>query len=80
MILTPIYLLSMLRRMFYGYKVFNVPNPYFKDSGPRELFILIDLKEKDKSDDKIEFSQSSNQSKEVRPEKEIEKLDEPKQV
>ncbi|XP_057816363.1 NAD(P)H-quinone oxidoreductase chain 4, chloroplastic-like [Cryptomeria japonica] len=43
MILTPIYLLSMLRRMFYGYKVLNVPNPYFKDSGPRELFILICL-------------------------------------
>nr|YP_009652663.1 NADH-plastoquinone oxidoreductase subunit 4 [Juniperus recurva]YP_009679232.1 NADH-plastoquinone oxidoreductase subunit 4 [Juniperus squamata]YP_010332417.1 NADH-plastoquinone oxidoreductase subunit 4 [Juniperus przewalskii subsp. pendula]YP_010426982.1 NADH-plastoquinone oxidoreductase subunit 4 [Juniperus pingii]QJU04322.1 NADH-plastoquinone oxidoreductase subunit 4 [Juniperus saltuaria]UNQ87695.1 NADH-plastoquinone oxidoreductase subunit 4 [Juniperus przewalskii]QCF45949.1 NADH-plastoqu len=43
MILTPIYLLSMLRQMFYGYKVFNIPNPYFQDSGPRELFILICL-------------------------------------
>nr|QYB21016.1 NADH-plastoquinone oxidoreductase subunit 4 [Austrocedrus chilensis]BBN66409.1 NADH-plastoquinone oxidoreductase subunit 4 [Austrocedrus chilensis] len=43
MLLTPIYLLSMLRRMFYGYKVLNVPNPYFKDLGPRELFILICL-------------------------------------
>nr|YP_010545505.1 NADH-plastoquinone oxidoreductase subunit 4 [Eremophila spongiocarpa]UYG23847.1 NADH-plastoquinone oxidoreductase subunit 4 [Eremophila spongiocarpa] len=41
MILTPIYLLSMLRQMFYGYKIFNVPNSYFFDSGPRELFISI---------------------------------------
>ncbi len=29
MILTPIYLLSMIRQMFYGYKLFNVPNSYF---------------------------------------------------
>lgn len=29
MILTPIYLLSMSRQMFYGYKLFNVPNSYF---------------------------------------------------
>nr|QYB22457.1 NADH-plastoquinone oxidoreductase subunit 4 [Saxegothaea conspicua]BBF91307.1 NADH-plastoquinone oxidoreductase subunit 4 [Saxegothaea conspicua] len=43
MILTPIYLLSMLRQMFFGYKVFNVPNPYFTDSGPREIFLLICL-------------------------------------
>nr|ANO45636.1 NADH-plastoquinone oxidoreductase subunit 4 [Petermannia cirrosa] len=41
MILTPIYLLSMLRQMFYGYKLFNVPNLNFLDSGPRELFISI---------------------------------------
>nr|YP_009827209.1 NADH-plastoquinone oxidoreductase subunit 4 [Podocarpus neriifolius]YP_010355119.1 NADH-plastoquinone oxidoreductase subunit 4 [Podocarpus macrophyllus]WEF49925.1 NADH-plastoquinone oxidoreductase subunit 4 [Podocarpus macrophyllus var. maki]QIU83743.1 NADH-plastoquinone oxidoreductase subunit 4 [Podocarpus neriifolius]UOK15678.1 NADH-plastoquinone oxidoreductase subunit 4 [Podocarpus macrophyllus]WDR39319.1 NADH-plastoquinone oxidoreductase subunit 4 [Podocarpus macrophyllus] len=41
MILTPIYLLSMLRQMFFGYKVLNVPNPYFTDSGPREIFISI---------------------------------------
>uniref|UniRef100_A0AAT9KSL9 NAD(P)H-quinone oxidoreductase chain 4, chloroplastic n=2 Tax=Chamaerhodos TaxID=57915 RepID=A0AAT9KSL9_9ROSA len=41
MILTPIYLLSMLRQMFYGYKLFNAPNSYFFDSGPRELFISI---------------------------------------
>nr|YP_009485187.1 NdhD [Barclaya kunstleri]YP_010391503.1 NADH dehydrogenase subunit 4 [Barclaya rotundifolia]AUD56374.1 NdhD [Barclaya kunstleri]UPX03411.1 NADH dehydrogenase subunit 4 [Barclaya rotundifolia] len=41
MILTPIYSLSMSRQMFYGYKVFNVPNSYFVDSGPREIFILI---------------------------------------
>lgn len=41
MILTPIYLLSMLRQMFYGSKLFNVPNANFVDSGPRELFILI---------------------------------------
>ena len=34
MILTPIYLLSMLRQMFYGYQLFNVPNANFVDSGP----------------------------------------------
>ncbi|KAL0532900.1 hypothetical protein IC582_031022 [Cucumis melo] len=28
-ILTPIYLLSMLRQMFYGYKLFNAKNSYF---------------------------------------------------
>ncbi|RYR17945.1 hypothetical protein Ahy_B03g062597 isoform E [Arachis hypogaea] len=27
-ILTPIYSLSMLRQMFYGYKLFNTPNSY----------------------------------------------------
>nr|YP_010439938.1 NADH-plastoquinone oxidoreductase subunit 4 [Syzygium rehderianum]UTD44984.1 NADH-plastoquinone oxidoreductase subunit 4 [Syzygium rehderianum] len=43
MILTPIYLLSMLRQMFYGYKLFNVPNSYFFDSGPRELFVSISI-------------------------------------
>nr|AWI73517.1 NADH dehydrogenase subunit 4 [Tonduzia stenophylla] len=43
MMLTPIYSLSMSRQMFYGYKLFNVPNPYFFDSGPRELFLSISL-------------------------------------
>nr|YP_009319525.1 NADH dehydrogenase subunit 4 [Pterogastra divaricata]APA18582.1 NADH dehydrogenase subunit 4 [Pterogastra divaricata] len=43
MILTPIYLLSMLRQMFYGYKILNSQNSYFCDSGPRELFILISI-------------------------------------
>nr|YP_009317436.1 NADH dehydrogenase subunit 4 [Coccinia grandis]AOX48725.1 NADH dehydrogenase subunit 4 [Coccinia grandis]AOX48810.1 NADH dehydrogenase subunit 4 [Coccinia grandis] len=43
MILTPIYLLSMLRQMFYGYKLFNAPNSYFFDSGPRELFVAISI-------------------------------------
>nr|QDF64409.1 NADH-plastoquinone oxidoreductase subunit 4 [Teucrium stocksianum subsp. stenophyllum] len=43
MILTPIYLLSMLRQMFYGYKIFNGLNSYFFDSGPRELFLLISI-------------------------------------
>nr|AWJ60358.1 NADH-plastoquinone oxidoreductase subunit 4 [Ginkgo biloba] len=43
MILTPTHLLSMLRRMFYGYKLLNVPKYYFTDSGPREIFILICL-------------------------------------
>nr|YP_009670208.1 NADH dehydrogenase subunit D [Memecylon pauciflorum]QCW95527.1 NADH dehydrogenase subunit D [Memecylon pauciflorum]QFQ49024.1 NADH-plastoquinone oxidoreductase subunit 4 [Memecylon ligustrifolium] len=43
MILTPIYLLSMLRQMFYGYKIFNAQNSYFFDSGPRELFISISI-------------------------------------
>nr|YP_010970031.1 NADH-plastoquinone oxidoreductase subunit 4 [Taenitis blechnoides]WNR49244.1 NADH-plastoquinone oxidoreductase subunit 4 [Taenitis blechnoides] len=40
-ILTPIYLLSMLRRIFYGYKRFAKSNPYLIDLGPRELFTLI---------------------------------------
>nr|ANY93430.2 NdhD [Hagenia abyssinica] len=43
MILTPIYSLSMLRQMFYGYKLFYPPNSYFFDSGPRELFISISI-------------------------------------
>nr|QWE50960.1 NADH dehydrogenase subunit 4 [Casuarina equisetifolia] len=43
MILTPIYSLSMLRQMFYGYKFLNAPNSYFLDSGPRELFISISI-------------------------------------
>ncbi|KAI4297919.1 hypothetical protein L6164_037774 [Bauhinia variegata] len=42
-ILTPIYSLSMLRQMFYGYKLFNTPNFSFFDSGPRELFISISI-------------------------------------
>nr|YP_009041062.1 NdhD [Tetraphis pellucida]AIB08499.1 NdhD [Tetraphis pellucida] len=42
-ILTPIYLLSMLRQMFYGYKSskFKIFSPI--DAGPREIFILICL-------------------------------------
>nr|YP_009414784.1 NADH dehydrogenase subunit 4 [Platycodon grandiflorus]ARR27782.1 NADH dehydrogenase subunit 4 [Platycodon grandiflorus]UBK12188.1 NADH dehydrogenase subunit 4 [Platycodon grandiflorus]UXO94486.1 NADH-plastoquinone oxidoreductase subunit 4 [Platycodon grandiflorus]WCD61579.1 NADH-plastoquinone oxidoreductase subunit 4 [Platycodon grandiflorus] len=43
MILTPIYSLSMLRQIFYGYKLFNVPNSYVFDFGPRELFITISI-------------------------------------
>ena len=42
-ILTPIYSLSMLRQIFYGYKLFNAPNSYFVDSGPRELFLSISI-------------------------------------
>nr|YP_010640297.1 NADH-plastoquinone oxidoreductase subunit 4 [Micranthes atrata]WBQ53194.1 NADH-plastoquinone oxidoreductase subunit 4 [Micranthes atrata] len=42
-ILTPIYSLSMSRQMFYGYKLFNAPNSYFFDSGPRELFVSISI-------------------------------------
>nr|WOC92154.1 NADH-plastoquinone oxidoreductase subunit 4 [Utricularia subulata] len=41
MILTPIYLLAMLRQMFYGYKIFSISNYSFLDSGPRELFLSI---------------------------------------
>nr|QVV41436.1 NADH-plastoquinone oxidoreductase subunit 4 [Bridelia tomentosa] len=41
MILTPIYLLSMLRQMFHGYKLFNATNYSFFDYGPRELFVSI---------------------------------------
>nr|YP_010932000.1 NADH-plastoquinone oxidoreductase subunit 4 [Pleurozia acinosa]WKR35022.1 NADH-plastoquinone oxidoreductase subunit 4 [Pleurozia acinosa] len=40
-ILTPIYLLSMLRQMFYGYKFQKTSN--FTDAGPREIFISICL-------------------------------------
>ena len=43
MILTPIYSLSMLRQMFYGYKLFTVTNSYFVDSGPREFFVSISI-------------------------------------
>uniref|UniRef100_A0A453PMF9 Uncharacterized protein n=1 Tax=Aegilops tauschii subsp. strangulata TaxID=200361 RepID=A0A453PMF9_AEGTS len=43
MILTPIYLLSMLCQMFYGYKLFNVSNANFVDSGPRELYFNLYL-------------------------------------
>nr|YP_009339232.1 NADH-plastoquinone oxidoreductase subunit 4 [Pelargonium spinosum]API85189.1 NADH-plastoquinone oxidoreductase subunit 4 [Pelargonium spinosum] len=43
MILTPIYSLSMLRQMFYGYRFFNAPNSSFFDSGPRELFVSISI-------------------------------------
>nr|YP_009435365.1 NADH dehydrogenase subunit 4 [Lobelia patula]ATG25367.1 NADH dehydrogenase subunit 4 [Lobelia patula] len=43
MILTPIYSLSMLRQMFYGYKLFNRSNSYVFDFGPRELFVSISL-------------------------------------
>lgn len=42
-ILTPIYLLSMLRQMFYGYKFPNLLIPYLTDAGPREIFISICL-------------------------------------
>nr|YP_003795631.1 NADH-plastoquinone oxidoreductase subunit 4 [Pteridium aquilinum subsp. aquilinum]ADK47555.1 NADH-plastoquinone oxidoreductase subunit 4 [Pteridium aquilinum subsp. aquilinum]QRK25954.1 NADH-plastoquinone oxidoreductase subunit 4 [Pteridium aquilinum subsp. japonicum] len=38
-VLTSIYLLSMLRRIFYGYRLVNESNPYLIDFGPRELFI-----------------------------------------
>nr|WIA67604.1 NADH-plastoquinone oxidoreductase subunit 4 [Apopellia endiviifolia]WIA67692.1 NADH-plastoquinone oxidoreductase subunit 4 [Apopellia endiviifolia] len=42
-ILTPIYLLSMLRQMFYGFKFTNTLIPYLMDAGPREIFISICL-------------------------------------
>nr|YP_009144377.1 NADH-plastoquinone oxidoreductase subunit 4 [Carex siderosticta]AKJ25355.1 NADH-plastoquinone oxidoreductase subunit 4 [Carex siderosticta]UZA62286.1 NADH-plastoquinone oxidoreductase subunit 4 [Carex siderosticta] len=40
-ILTPIYFLSILRQMFYGYKLFHVSNSNFfdSDSGSREVFL-----------------------------------------
>lgn len=38
-ILTPIYLLSMLRQMFYGYKSSEISITYFRDAVPREIFI-----------------------------------------
>nr|WOC91994.1 NADH-plastoquinone oxidoreductase subunit 4 [Utricularia pubescens] len=43
MILTPIYLLAMLRQLFYGYKIFSMSNYSFLDSGPRELFLSISI-------------------------------------
>lgn len=44
-VLTPIYLLSILRQVFYGYKLFHVSNSNFfdSDSGSRELFLSICL-------------------------------------
>jgi NAD(P)H-quinone oxidoreductase subunit 4 len=42
-ILTPIYLLSMVRQMFYGYKSFNVNNDVNLDASPREIFVLSSL-------------------------------------
>nr|WMV00888.1 NADH-plastoquinone oxidoreductase subunit 4 [Terniopsis yongtaiensis]WMV01196.1 NADH-plastoquinone oxidoreductase subunit 4 [Terniopsis yongtaiensis]WMV01273.1 NADH-plastoquinone oxidoreductase subunit 4 [Terniopsis yongtaiensis] len=43
MILTPIYLLSMLRQMFYGYKLFQNQNFFWFDSGPREFFVSFSI-------------------------------------
>ena len=42
-ILTPLYLLSMLRQMFYGYKFSKFFICSNLDAGPREIFILICL-------------------------------------
>nr|YP_010886319.1 NADH-plastoquinone oxidoreductase subunit 4 [Athyrium reflexipinnum]WJH16477.1 NADH-plastoquinone oxidoreductase subunit 4 [Athyrium reflexipinnum] len=42
-VLASIYLLSMLRRMFYGYRLSNESNPYLIDFGPREVFTLTRL-------------------------------------
>ena len=42
-ILTPIYLLSMLRQIFYGYKSSELSTIYFKDAVPREIFISVFL-------------------------------------
>jgi len=42
-ILTPIYLLSMLRQMFYGYKSPEISMTYLKDAVPREIFISFCL-------------------------------------
>jgi len=42
-ILTPIYLLSMVRQMFYGYKNMNLQNSLILDAGPREIFVLSSL-------------------------------------
>ena len=65
-----------------------VQRPTYDKTGLGYLFNMFakkiesgsNLKEKDKSDDKIESSQSSDKSKEVGPEKEIKKLDEPKKI
>jgi NAD(P)H-quinone oxidoreductase subunit 4 len=42
-ILTPIYLLSMLRQTFYGYKLSEFVTSSRTDAGPREIFISICL-------------------------------------
>nr|USW07022.1 NADH-plastoquinone oxidoreductase subunit 4 [Asplenium scolopendrium var. scolopendrium] len=42
-VLASIYLLSMLRQMFYGYRLANELNPFLIDFGPREIFISICL-------------------------------------
>jgi NAD(P)H-quinone oxidoreductase subunit 4 len=42
-ILTPIYLLSMLRQTFYGYKLSEFVTSSWTDAGPREIFISICL-------------------------------------
>nr|YP_009427175.1 NADH-plastoquinone oxidoreductase subunit 4 [Matteuccia struthiopteris]ASU95802.1 NADH-plastoquinone oxidoreductase subunit 4 [Matteuccia struthiopteris] len=42
-VLASIYLLSMLRRIFYGYRLSNESNPYLIDFGPREVFTLTCL-------------------------------------
>nr|QWW92516.1 NADH dehydrogenase subunit 4 [Megaceros flagellaris] len=42
-ILTPIYLPSMLRQMFYGYGIVKNLTSHVTDAGPREIFILICL-------------------------------------
>lgn len=42
-ILTPIYLLSMVRQMFYGYKNIYTPNISILDAGPREIFVFTSL-------------------------------------
>lgn len=42
-ILTPIYLLSMVRQMFYGAKAGYVPSNLKEDASPREVFVFIAL-------------------------------------
>jgi NAD(P)H-quinone oxidoreductase subunit 4 len=42
-ILTPIYLLSMIRQIFYGYKNINIINQSILDAGPREIFVFSSL-------------------------------------
>jgi NAD(P)H-quinone oxidoreductase subunit 4 len=42
-ILTPIYLLSMIRQIFFGYKNINIINQSILDAGPREIFVFSSL-------------------------------------
>jgi len=42
-ILTPIYLLSMVRQMFYGYKNIYTNNISILDASPREIFVFSSL-------------------------------------
>lgn len=42
-ILTPIYLLSMVRQMFYGSRISSISLSKNLDAGPREIFVLASL-------------------------------------
>ncbi|KAL5646555.1 hypothetical protein ACJX0J_000234 [Zea mays] len=55
MILTPIYLLSMLRQMFYGYKLFHVPNKNFEFGIYPDLVLSLSVDRVEKKVKNAEF-------------------------